>query len=235
MAEVYWGREWELQQQGFDYTYDKRLYDRLVEGDAQKVREHLKANLDFQRHSARFLENHDEPRAAATFSPEKHRAAAVTTFLCPGLRFFYDGQLEGATVRLPTHLCRQPIEPVNEGLRAFYRSLLACLDLPAVRDGGWRLLDAQPAWNGNWTHDCFVIQSWRREGQETALAAVNFSGHQSQCYVSLPFPGISGRRWLLQDLLSDTSYEREGDGLAGRGLYLDMPAWGYHVFRLIER
>ena len=29
MAEVYWDLEWTLQQQGFDYTYDKRLYDRL--------------------------------------------------------------------------------------------------------------------------------------------------------------------------------------------------------------
>ncbi|MGE3778219.1 MAG: alpha-amylase family glycosyl hydrolase, partial [Pirellulaceae bacterium] len=31
MAEVYWDLEWTLQQQGFDYTYDKRLYDRLRE------------------------------------------------------------------------------------------------------------------------------------------------------------------------------------------------------------
>jgi hypothetical protein len=32
MAEVYWDLEWTLQQQGFDYAYDKRLYDRLREG-----------------------------------------------------------------------------------------------------------------------------------------------------------------------------------------------------------
>ena len=32
MAEVYWDMEWTLQQQGFDYTYDKRLYDRLMRG-----------------------------------------------------------------------------------------------------------------------------------------------------------------------------------------------------------
>ena len=32
MAEVYWDLEWTLQQQGFDYTYDKRLYDRLEHG-----------------------------------------------------------------------------------------------------------------------------------------------------------------------------------------------------------
>jgi len=68
MAEVYWDMEWTLQQQGFDYTYDKRLYDRLRDRHARPVREHLYAGLDFQDRLARFLENHDEPRAAATFS-----------------------------------------------------------------------------------------------------------------------------------------------------------------------
>ena len=70
MAEVYWDLEWTLQQQGFDYAYDKRLYDRLREGHARPVREHFHAGLDYQDKLARFLENHDEPRAAATFAPE---------------------------------------------------------------------------------------------------------------------------------------------------------------------
>jgi hypothetical protein len=95
MAEVYWDLEWTMLQQGFDYAYDKRLYDRLREGHARPVREHLYAGLDYQARLARFLENHDEPRAAATFTPEAHRAAAVATFLSPGLRFFHQGQLEG--------------------------------------------------------------------------------------------------------------------------------------------
>ncbi|HSD27840.1 MAG TPA: hypothetical protein VLL75_11100, partial [Vicinamibacteria bacterium] len=81
MAEVYWDLEWTLLQQGFDYAYDKRLYDRLCEGHAQPVRGHLQAGLDYQSKLARFLENHDEPRAAATFAPQAHRAAAVLTFL----------------------------------------------------------------------------------------------------------------------------------------------------------
>ncbi|MGH7235081.1 MAG: alpha-amylase family glycosyl hydrolase, partial [Nitrospiraceae bacterium] len=76
MAEVYWDLEWTLQQQGFDYTYDKRLYDRLREGHAKPVRDHLRADLDYQNKMARFLENHDEPRAAATFAPGMHEASA---------------------------------------------------------------------------------------------------------------------------------------------------------------
>src|SRR5262249_19769450 len=92
MAEVYWDREWTLQQLGFDYTYDKRLYDRLRGGQARPVREHLYAGLDYQNRLARFLENHDEARAAATFSSEVHQAAATITFLSPGMRFFHQGQ-----------------------------------------------------------------------------------------------------------------------------------------------
>ena len=233
MAEVYWGREWELQQQGFDYTYDKRLYDRLVEGDARKVRDHLRADMDFQHRSARFLENHDEPRAAATFPLQKHRAAAVIAFLCPGLRFFHEGQLEGAKIQLPMHVSRRPVEPVDEELRTFYRSVLDCLRTSALREGDWQLLEPRPAWDANWTHDCFVVQAWQGADGDRLIAAVNFADHQSQCYVPLPFDGLAGRRWTLQDLLGDVRYEREGDMLGTPGLYLDMPAWGCHVFRLV--
>ncbi|MEI8020366.1 MAG: alpha-amylase family glycosyl hydrolase, partial [Schlesneria sp.] len=84
LAEVYWDMEWTLQQQGFDYTYDKRLYDRLRGGQARSVREHLNAGLDYENKLARFLEKHDAPRAAATFSPDVHHAAAVISSLSPG-------------------------------------------------------------------------------------------------------------------------------------------------------
>ena len=121
MAEVYWDLEWTLQQQGFDYTYDKRLYDRLREGHARPVHDHLLAGLDFQDHLARFLENHDEPRAAATFAPGIHQAAAVITFLTPGLRFFHQGQREGKRARIPTHLGRGPVEALDAPIASILR------------------------------------------------------------------------------------------------------------------
>ena len=141
MAEVYWDLEWTMQQQGFDYTYDKRLYDRLRDGHARPVREHLHAGLDYQNKLARFLENHDEPRAAATFAPAMHKAAAVVTFLSPGLRFFHQGQFEGRRKRISPHLVRGPAEPPDSALQRFYERLLSVLRLPAVRDGGWQLLE----------------------------------------------------------------------------------------------
>jgi len=116
-----------MQQQGFDYAYDKRLYDRLREGHARPVREHFHAGLDYQNKLARFLENHDELRAAATFPPEIHQAAAVITFLSPGLRFFHQGQFEGRRNRISPHLCRGPAEPVDQQLKQFYDRLLGVL------------------------------------------------------------------------------------------------------------
>jgi hypothetical protein len=136
MAEVYWDLEWTMQQHGFDYTYDKRLYDRLREGRARPVREHLNAGLDYQNKMARFLENHDEPRAAATFAPEVHEAAAVITFLSPGLRFLHQGQFEGRTKRISPHLVRAPQEPIDRRLEQFYDQLVAVLRRLAVRAGG---------------------------------------------------------------------------------------------------
>jgi len=230
MAEVYWDLEWTMQQEGFDYAYDKRLYDRLREQHARPVREHFHAGLDYQDRLARFLENHDEPRAAATFSPEVHEAAAIITFLSPGLRFFHQGQFEGRRKRISPHLVRAPQEPSDDRLRQFYGKLLSALERAAVREGEWRLLDCAPAWDGNWTWDGFLAFAWQRAGGERVLVAVNYAGNQGQCYVRLPFADVAGRTIRFTDLMSDARYDRSGNDLASSGLYLDLRPWGYHVF-----
>jgi hypothetical protein len=235
MAEVYWDMEWTLQQQGFDYAYDKRLYDRLREGHARPVREHFLAGLDYQGKLARFLENHDEPRAAATFPEGMHQAAALITFLSPGLRFFHQGQFAGRTKRISPHLVRAPQEPVDRQLEQFYERLLAVLRRPVVRDGQWQLLECAPAWEGNSTWDCFLAFAWQGPGEERLLVTVNYSAHQSQCHLKLPFPGLGGLAWQLTDLLGDATYEWQGDDLQARGLYLDEPQWSARVFRLTKR
>ena len=231
LAEVYWDLEWTLQQNGFDYTYDKRLYDRLREGHARPVRDHFHADRDFQRKSARFLENHDEPRAAATFELAKHKAAAVLTFLCPGLRFVYQGQREGFTKRIPVHLGRGPDEPANAELETFYSRLLKCIKRPEARSGEWSVLETAPAWDGNWTWDCFICFSWRGVNGESLIVAVNFAPNQSQCRLKLP-AFEAGGAVTLTDLMGSEIYERSGDEIISQGLYLDLPAWGYNVFDL---
>jgi Alpha amylase, catalytic domain len=232
MAEVYWDLEWTLQQQGFDYTYDKRLYDRLRDRVAQPVRQHLMAEPDYQRKLARFLENHDEPRAAATFDLPVHRAAAIITFLTPGLRFFHQGQLDGKKVRISMHLCRGPIEPVDQDVADFYAALLPLLRDPLVREGAWQLLSCRPAWDGNWTSDSFIAFCWSGQQGERRLIVINYSDHESQCYLSLPWSDLADRNWRFEDRMGLSVYGRQGADLSTRGLYLDLPAWGYNVFDL---
>ncbi len=232
MAEVYWDREWTMLQQGFDYAYDKRLYDRLRDGHARPVREHFHADLNYQNKMARFLENHDEPRAAATFSSEVHEAAAIITFMSPGLRFLHQGQFEGRKKRISPHLVRGPDESVDQKLKQFYDRLLAVLRHDAVRNGDWQLLECVPAWDGNWTWDCFLVFAWQGARDERLLVTVNYAPNQSQCYVRLPFADLGNGQWRFQDLLGDAHYDRDGNDLQLRGLYLDIAPWVYHVFSL---
>jgi hypothetical protein len=232
MAEVYWDLEWTLQQQGFDYTYDKRLYDRLRDGPARAVREHLQAGLDYQDRLARFLENHDEPRAATTFPPGKHEAAAVITYMSPGLRFFHQGQFEGRRKRISPHIRRAPEEPIDCQLVYFYDRLLSVLRESEVREGQWQLLECLPAWDGNWTADSFVAFAWQGDGDERLIVTANYAPHQSQCHARLPFVGLSGHTWRLQDQLSNDVYDRDGCDLLARGLYLDEGPWRSRIFKL---
>jgi glycosidase len=232
MAEVYWDLEWTMQQQGFDYAYDKRLYDRLRDRHTRPVRDHFRAGLDFQDKLARFLENHDEPRAAATFPPDVHQAAAVITFLSPGFRFFHQGQFEGRQKRISPHLGRGPNEPTNQTTCRFYERLMNVLRNPTVRDGTWNLLDCTPAWDGNSTHDCILAFAWH--GADRLVVAVNYAPNRSQCHVRLPFPNLAGRGWKLQDQLSSAVYDWKGDDLERSGLFLDMAPWQACVFKLHE-
>jgi hypothetical protein len=233
MAEVYWDLEWTLQQQGFDHAYDKRLYDRLLTLQAQPVREHLQAGLDYQDRLARFLENHDEPRAAAAFASEVHAAAALITYATPGLRFFHQGQLEGRRVRISPHLVRGPDEPVDATLARFYARLLAALRHKALRDGLWSLLDCNEAWAGNASVGQFIAWQWQGPGEAWLCAAVNYAPQPGQCFVRLPGAELKGRTLRLRDLLGPAEYERPGNDLVQRGLYLDLPAWGHHLFEVI--
>jgi len=232
LAEVYWDLEWTLQQQGFDYTYDKRLYDRLHEGHARPVREHFLAVPEYQNRLARFLENHDEPRAATTFPDDVHCAAAVLSFFSPGLRFFHQGQFEGRRKRISPHLVRAPEETLNPGLQIFYARLLEALRQPVVRQGQWQLLGCVPAWEGNTSFENFIAFAWQNPAGDRLLVAVNYSAQPAQGYVHLPFAGLSGRAWRLKDLVGSDVYQREGDDLNVRGLYLNVPPWQSHVFEV---
>lgn len=233
LAEAYWDLEWALQQHGFDFTYDKRLYDRLRDRNADAVRGHLHADPAFQAKSARFLENHDEERAATAFAPDAHQAAAIVAFLVPGMRLLHEGQLEGRKTRTSVHLARRIDEPVDPILQAFYRRLLGCLSASQVHEGSWQLLEARPAWEGNPTVSQFLSFGWSEPGKPALLVAVNYGQAQGQCFVPIPRLESPGPAIVFQDLMSEARYERPRDDVEARGLFLDLPPWGFHVFQCL--
>jgi hypothetical protein len=148
------------------------------------------------------------------------------------LRFFHQGQSEGRRKRISPHLVRAPLEPVNEALSLFYDQLLSVLRRSVVREGEWQLLECKPAWDDNWTWDCFLASAWQAASGERLMVVVNYASHQSQCYVRMPFTDLAGRSVRFQDLMGPACYDRDGNDLISSGLYLDLPAWGYHVFEV---
>lgn len=229
MAEVYWGLDGRLLDDGFDWAYDKGLYDALLDEDAGRVGDILSADQARQRQMARFLENHDEKRAADAFGWPKHQAAALLAFAAPGLRFLHQGQLEGLRVHIPIHLDRGPAEPVDEAVLGFYRILLAALSSPALRDGDHQPIAPVPAWDGNPSHQRFVAGLWRDTGGAAFLLVANYGPDRGQCRV---FADLGEGPVTLDDRLGPETYVRDACEIRRDGLFVDLPGWGHNLFAI---
>lgn len=230
LAEAYWDLEWELQQQGFDACYDKRLYDRMEHEGAESVRGHLLADAAYQDGMVRFIENHDEPRAAEAFPGDRGRAAAVAIMTLPGFRLLHEGQFEGRRTRLPVFLARRPEEPADQGLADFYGRLLRATSRDAFRNGSWRLCEGS-GWPDN--RSCRNILAWCWDGDgQRFVTVVNFSSERSQARIQLPWENLRGRRWRLNDPLAGESFDRSGDEMLEGGLFVDLGPWRFHLFEV---
>jgi hypothetical protein len=148
------------------------------------------------------------------------------------LRFFYDGQFDGARVRVPPHLGRGPVEPTNPEIAAFYARLLAALRETAFRDGAWSQVQPQPAWSNNLSSDSFVAYAWAGENGSCFAVVVNYAGNKGQCRLPLPFPEFCGKQVRLTDSMGTEVYDRDGADLVDNGLYIDHAPWHFNVFAL---
>lgn len=232
IAEAYWDLEWQLQQLGFDFCYDKKLYDRLEHGSAESVRLHLCADLAYQDKLLRFIENHDEPRSAATFPPARLRPVALTIATLPGMKLFYEGQFDGRKVNPPVFMSRRPDESVDRDLQEFYRKLLDAINEPVFREGQWGLCEIT-GWPDNATFRNLVAWNWSKD-EERHLIVVNLSDGSAQGQVHIPWPELRGGKWQLIDHLSGAVYERDGDQMLSPGLYVELQPWSYHFFRFVR-
>ncbi len=231
LGEVYWDLETKLQSLGFDFTYDKRLYDFLVARQPAEVQRHLlDAPPRWVQAGAHFLENHDEPRIAGGLGLAEHRAAAWLILGLPGLRLLHEGQLTGATLRPPVQLARRMREPANPEITRFYQEMLGALPRSAVGAGEGILLRPRAAWAGNPTAQNLLLVQWQTRPPEFDLVVVNLAPHRSQCYAPLNLDGLAQRNWSLRDLLGAERYERFGNDLQTQGLYLDVAPHAAQLF-----
>ena len=230
LAEVYWGLESRLQSLGFDYTYDKTLYDRMVSGEPGAVQRHLLGLAPgLLAGSAHFLENHDEPRIASLLAVAAHRAAALLILGLPGMRFLHEGQLCGFRRRLPVQLARRMREEGNSEIGKMYNKLLAAIHRSAIGQGTPTLLVPNRAWSDNPTGQHFILIQWTGSATSFDLVVVNLAPHHSQCYAPLKLPAGVTTWWTLKDLLGEDRFVRNNDDLNRQGLYLDLPAHGAQI------
>ena len=197
MAEVYWDLEWTLQHQGFDYTYDKRLYDRLRDGHARPVREHFWAGLDYQDKLARFLENHDGARPRRRSQRESMQPRPSSPSCLRGCGSFTRGNFRGV---------RNASRPICVEARRTHRPAAGTVLRPAA---------GRAPSAGRAPRPVAIARMRPRLGRqldlgllhglclarpcgERLLVAVNYAPNQSQCYVRLPFADLGNNPWRLR-------------------------------------
>jgi hypothetical protein len=228
IAEVYWDMEWKLQQQGFDYCYDKRLYDRMLNDNAQSIKAHLNAEWEYQQKLVRFIENHDEKRAITVFGEEKSRATAILALTLPGARLIFDGQMNGYRIRTPIQLGRSPIETDNQNMKEFYLRLLNAAPDRKFESGKWSLCRVNSVGN-DISYENLIAYIWVGENQKR-LIVVNFSPYLTQGHIRIKGLNYGFKKWTFTNLLTQEKYTYKGEDLDNYGLYVKLSAWEGQIF-----
>jgi hypothetical protein len=231
-AESYWDTQPRLLELGFDFCYDKNFYDLLRANRAADLRQLLTAPLALQTRLARFLENHDEQRAAALFGSDRSRVAAALLSTVPGMHFFHQGQLEGRKVQSPIALSHIAPEPPDPQIQELYSRLLSITRDDVFHSGAWRLLDVDPL--GDDTSANLIVYDWQNEKSWTLVAA-NPSGRTSQGRMRLGDRPDPSRQYLCHDPLNKVDYERSGAELRDPGLFVRIAPFDAQFFEIAPK
>jgi hypothetical protein len=227
LAEVYWDLEGRAIEQGFHFAYDKRLLDALHAPDAAvRARALLDSAVPDPSKLSRFLENHDEPRSAATLAPRLPACLSLVASL-PGLRFFFDGQSEGRRVRTPVQLARWPDEPVDVHIRDLHERVLAFATKSVLHEGSWHILNVAPAGDGTWQN--IVAYRWKST-EALAVITVNLGGGVSEAHVEVRDDLPAASVFVFEDALSGKTYNWTGASLRDRGLWVRLEPGRAHLF-----
>lgn len=231
IAEVYWSLEHKLQSQGFDYTYDKGMYDRLIRGEAGEIRANLRAELSYLQSNIRFIENHDEQRAMESLGEDRQRAAAALICTLPGATLLHQGQFEGRRIKLPVQISRAPEEPEYPLLKCFYRRLLREAGQSIYQEGTWRMIEPRQIHSLDFTHNNLLVYRWMSYA-DFRIIAINLSGEWARAVIEpQDLTGLAKDRVIQFEILSETYTNHCGEALNQRGLQLEVPPQGAKVFR----
>ncbi len=176
LAEAYWDTEPRLEKLGFNYCYDKKFLDELVERKFSALQKHVRKVAESFR-PARFLANHDEAPIAALLTSEEGRAAAVLLLAQPGLRLLHDGQLAGRKHRAPVQFNSYWPETEDLEMAAFYRDLIRRLSKTLIGQG-------VPEFCETGIDSCFAVK-WSGGNALEHLVVTNLS-REKQAF-TLPF------------------------------------------------
>lgn len=228
LAEAYWDLEWELQQLGFDYTYDKKLIDRISHGNPKEILSHLYAEPLYQERSCRFIENHDEQRAMTLLGKERSQLSAVLISTLAGMKLFHDGQFEGKKIKLPVQLGREPQEVELKCMKEFYENLLTITKADVFRYGDWHLMNVFSPWSDNTTFRNIIAYEWRYK-TDKALVVMNFANTTSTAKIKLDVVGYPDA-FILHDVLNNIDYTRSTEEAYHTGLFIELKAYRAHIF-----
>ncbi len=231
IAEAYWGRGAELISTGFDYVYDKDLYDLMVRRDIRGLRHTLSRPVADQERMLRFLENHDEPRAIEAFGRERIKAAMLIHATLPGMRFWQHGQFEGGRVRVPVQLRRGPVEPVDQALLGFSERLMMEVSHPVFHEGHWEMC-ATSGWEDNPSHEMLLAWYWGL-GHERRLVVINFSESSIHGYVKIRPEWLpEGEDLILTDPIKGERFPRSRSELQESGLFVGIEKGDFHFLNI---
>ena len=228
IAETYWDLEWTLQQQGFDFTYDKKLTDRLKNSPASDILGHLQAKTEYQIKSLRFIENHDEERALTVFGKNKSKAAAVIISTIQGMKLYFDGQFEGKRIKLPVQMGRAADELENREIKDFYKTLLLITSKEIFKLGRWHLLEPLPSWENNEAFKNILAWQWIYKNEKRVIV-INYSSSTATCLLKLDVRGYQ-EELLIEDLFNNKTYTRSAEEVFNTGLYIELKPYQSHIF-----
>ena len=227
IAEVYWGLESEVQALGFDFTYDKILYDRLLFSNASQIAAHLGAEHLYQKRTIRFIANHDEEAPLTAFgSTEKSFAAAAVAYTLSGARLFTSSQIYGDKHRLPIQYQPQTM-PIDIEVKTFYMKFLDTINHPCFHGGQWALKAAKPCDDTNMSYQNILTWTWT-QNTTCKVVVINYSAQNSKfkiCIDKLP----KTDNILLKDEFLDNFISASYEDLKNKGLEIELAPYEFKI------